>query len=65
MLGSAIFHVAPRMGRWLVEQEGGDPAASCADKATAVRLAQEMARTRHALLVLHRDDGSVHAEHHY
>jgi hypothetical protein len=40
MLGTAIYHVAPRLGRWLVEQEGGDPAANFADKATAVRLAQ-------------------------
>ena len=65
MFVATVYHVAPRLGRWLVEQEGGDPAANCADKATAVRLAQELARTRHGLLVLHRDDGSVHAEHHY
>ena len=65
MVCSAIYHVAPRMGGWTVEKEGGDPAATCADKAIAVRLAQELARTRHALLVLHRDDGSIHAEHHY
>ena len=65
MVYSAVYHVAPRMGRWMVEQEGGDPAAMCADKASAVRLAQELARTRHGLLVLHRDDGSIHAEHRY
>lgn len=65
MVHPPIYHVAPRMGGWTVESEGGDAAATCADKATAVRLAQELARTRHALLVLHRDDGSVHAEHHY
>jgi hypothetical protein len=65
MVTSAIYHVAPRMGRWMVEEEGNQPAATCAEKETAVRLAQELARTRHALLVLHRDDGSVHAEHHY
>ena len=65
MVTSAIYHVAPHAGRWTVEEEGRDPAATCAEKATAVRLAQELARVRHALLVLHRDDGSVHAEHHY
>lgn len=65
MVHSAVYHVAPSMGRWTVEQEGGDPAATCADKASAVRLAQELARTRHGLLVLHRDDGSIHAEHRY
>ena len=62
---SAVFHVAPRLGRWTVEEEGRGAEANCAEKATAVRLAQELARTHHALLVLHRDDGSVHAEHHY
>ena len=62
---SAVYHVAPRMGHWTVEEEGRFPAATCAEKATAVRLAQELARGKHALLVLHRDDGSVHAEHHY
>ena len=65
MVHSAIYHVAPYMGRWTVEEEGGSPAATCARKDTAVRLAQELARSRHGLLVLHRDDGSVHAEHHY
>jgi hypothetical protein len=65
MMRSAIYHVAPRLGQWTVEEEGGDPAATCAEKATAVRLAQELARVRHALLVLHRDDGTVHAEHRY
>ena len=59
------YHVAPKMGRWTVDQEGEDPSATCADKASAVRLGQELARTKHALLVLHRDDGSIHAEHHY
>jgi len=65
MLDSAIYHVAPRLGRWTVEEEGQFPAATCAEKATAVRLGQELARARGALLVVHRDDGSVHAEHHY
>jgi hypothetical protein len=65
MLPSAVYHVAPRLGRWTVEEEGRHPAATCAEKATAVRLAQELARSRHGLLVVHRDDGSVHAEHHY
>jgi hypothetical protein len=65
MLHAAVYHVAPRLGRWAVEEEGSYPAATCSEKATAVRLAQELARSRHALLVVHRDDGSVHAEHHY
>ena len=65
MVHSAIYHVAPRLGRWMVEEEGHHPAATCVEKATAVRLAQELARAHHALLILHRDDGSVHAEHHY
>ena len=65
MVQSAVYHVAPSFGRWTVEEEGRYPAATCAEKATAVRLAQELARARHALLVVHRDDGSVHAEHHY
>jgi hypothetical protein len=65
MTHSAVYHVAPRMGCWTVEEEGSDTAATCAEKATAVRLAQELARVRHGLLVVHRDDGSVHAEHHY
>ena len=65
MVSSAVYHVAPRSGCWTVEEEGCDPAATCAEKASAVRLAQELARSRHALLVVHRDDGSVHAEHRY
>ena len=66
MMHSAVYHVAPRQGRWTVEEEeGSHPAATCAEKETAVRLAQELARVRHALLVVHRDDGSVHAEHRY
>jgi hypothetical protein len=65
MMTSAVYHVAPRAGRWMVEEEGSNPAATCVEKETAVRLAQELARVRHGLLVLHRDDGSVHAEHHY
>ena len=56
---SAIYHVAPCLGRWMVEEEGQDPAATCADKATAVQLAQELARGRRALLILHRDDATV------
>lgn len=65
MVMPAVYHVAPRLGRWTVEEEGRQPAATCAEKATAVRLAQELARTHHGLLVVHRDDGSVHAEHRY
>lgn len=65
MVEAAVYHVAPRLGCWTVEEEGRDPSATCAEKATAVRLAQELARSHHARLVLHRDDGSVHAEHRY
>lgn len=65
MLDHPVYHVAPRLGRWTVEEEGRDPAATCVEKETAVRFAQELARVRRALLVVHRDDGSVHAEHRY
>ena len=65
MAVATVYHVAPHLGGWTVEEEGRDPAATCSEKASAVRLAQELARARRALLVLHRDDGSIHAEHHY
>jgi hypothetical protein len=65
MVYPAISHVAPFQGRWTVEEEGGLPAATCAEKDTALRLGKELARTRHAHLVVHREDGSVHAEHTY
>src|SRR5688500_9236827 len=42
MMHSAVYHVAPRLGRWTVEEEGSHPAATCAEKATAVRLGQEL-----------------------
>jgi hypothetical protein len=65
MVYPAIYHVTPHMGRWMVEEEGGAPAATCVGKDTALRLGKELARVRHAHLVVHREDGSVHAEHTY
>jgi hypothetical protein len=65
MVYPAIYHVAPRLGHWTVEEEGGAPAATCAEKDTALRLGKELARVRRAHLVVHREDGSVHAEHTY
>ena len=65
MVRPAIYHVAPRLGRWSVEEEVGSPAATCVEKDTALRLGMELARVRRAQLVVHREDGSVHAEHTY
>ena len=65
MVYPAIYHVAPHMGRWTVEEEGGAPAATCVERDTALRLGKELARVRHAHLVVHREDGSVAAEHTY
>jgi hypothetical protein len=65
MVYPAIYHVTPHMGRWTVEEEGGAAAATCVERDTALRLGKELARVRHAHLVVHREDGSVLAEHTY
>lgn len=66
MVYPAIYHVAPREGHWTVEEEQGrEPAATCADRDSAMRLGQERARVRHGRVVVYRDDGTVYADHGY
>jgi hypothetical protein len=50
----------------MVRTEGGsDSASAYADKGSALRYGQELARQAHGQLVIHREDGSVQAEHRY
>ena len=63
MVHPSVYHVASRLGRWTLEEEGRAPI--CAEKDTALRLGKELARVRCAHVVVHREDGSIHAEHTY
>ncbi len=62
----SVIHVVPERGRWAVREEShGGSVTTCSEKESAMRLGRELARSRHAALVIHRDDGSVFAEHRY
>jgi hypothetical protein len=61
-----VYHVTPASHGWAVQSEGHNSAASdYADKSTAVRFGQELARQSHGQLVIHREDGSIQAAHWY
>jgi hypothetical protein len=61
-----VYHVAPTSVGWALRSgEALDPGSAYADKVTAVRQAQELARRSHGQLVIHREDGSIQAEHSY
>jgi hypothetical protein len=61
-----IYHVTPAHHGWAVQSEGHISVSSdYADKTTAVRFGQELARQARGQLVIHREDGSVQAAHWY
>ena len=62
---TTVFHVVPAQHGWSIHTEDGEGAAAYVDKTTALRLGQELARASHGQLVIHREDGSVQAEHSY
>lgn len=59
-----VYHVAPTHIGWSVCAEG-EAESAYADKGTALRYGQELARQARAQLVVHREDGSIQAEHRY
>jgi hypothetical protein len=60
------YHVAPTSFGWMVRTEGEIEIPSAyADKGSALRYGQELARQARGQLVIHREDGSVQAEHRY
>lgn len=66
MNGVLIYHVTPNGLGWAVEaEEDGGTLGAFADKGTALRHGQELARQARGQLVVHREDGSIHAEHRY
>jgi hypothetical protein len=66
MNGSCVYHVTPSYTGWTVQVEGESASGSAwSDKGTALRFGQELARRTHGQLVIHREDGSVQAEHRY
>lgn len=61
-----IYHVTPSVAGWAVQTDAYlDVSSSFADKVSALRHGQELARQAHAQLVVHREDGSIQAEHWY
>ncbi|MBW3534339.1 MAG: DUF2188 domain-containing protein [Gemmatimonadetes bacterium] len=63
---STTYHVVPERGHWTVQEErDATTVTTCAEKESALRVGRELARSRHGALVVHRDDGSVVAEHRY
>ena len=66
MSGNFIYHVTPMYTGWAVQLEGENASGSAySDKGTALRFGQELARQSHGHLVIHREDGSIQAEHWY
>ena len=66
MSGNYVYHVAPMYSGWTVHLEGeGASGSAYSDKGTALRFGQELARQSHGQLVIHREDGSIQAEHRY
>lgn len=66
MIRSSIYHVTAAGRIWGVKREDDDLSFTPApDKDSAVRYGRELARAAHGRLVIHREDGSVHAEHGY
>jgi hypothetical protein len=63
MQATTVYHVVPARSGWALHTHEGETAY--ADKLTALRQGQEMARASRGQLVIHRDDGSVQAEHSY
>jgi hypothetical protein len=66
MSGNFVYHVTRAYSGWIVQLEGeGASGSAYSDKGTALRFGQELARQAHGQLVIHREDGSVQAEHRY
>jgi hypothetical protein len=66
MTGNFVYHVTPAYSGWAVQLEGeGVSGSAYSDKGTALRFGQELARQSHGQLVIHREDGSIQAEHRY
>ncbi len=66
MIHSSIYHVTAAGRIWGIKRDDDDLSFTPhLDKDSAVRYARELARAAHGRLVVHREDGSVHAEHAY
>ena len=64
-MNGSVYHVQPVYSGWAVQVEGEVASSSYSDKCTALRFGQELARQSHGQLVIHREDGSIQAEHRY
>ena len=66
MSESAVYHVTPLDSGWGVRLEGEDVTENAYwDKGSALRFGQELARRARGHLIVHREDGTVQAEHWY
>jgi hypothetical protein len=66
MNATLVYHVSPTCVGWAVRtEEELEPENWYADKDTALRYGQELARQSRGQLVIHRQDGSIQAEHWY
>jgi hypothetical protein len=63
MQATHVVHVLPGPSGWAIHTETGETAF--ADRTTALRMGQELARSSRGQLVIHREDGTVQAEHSY
>jgi hypothetical protein len=65
-MSGCVYHVTPTDAGWAVRVEGdGVMENAYCDKGSALRYGQELARQSRGQLVIHRDDGSIQAEHRY
>ena len=64
-ISTNVYHVAPAFQGWSVLAEDGNGTSAYAEKSTALRYGQELARASRGHLVIHREDGSIQAEHKY
>jgi len=66
MQAIVVYHVAPAHQGWSVLAEDGSGSTSAyAEKSTALRYGLELARASRGQVVIHREDGSIQAEHTY
>jgi len=66
MNSASIYHVSPIGHGWVVgTEEEAHTASAYADKSAAIRYGQALAHKARGSLVVHRDDGSIQAEHRY
>ena len=65
MQAIVVYHVAPAHHGWSVLAEDGSGTSAYAEKSTALRFGLELARASRGQVVIHREDGSIQAEHTY